>query len=364
VGTRGHVIPHMFHCLLVHLGQVGPSPLLRRWLWVHLLTFVPDFSYKRVVDLKHAFFRSAEYQNSLHARSLMITGVQRQYQTDEGLQGLLSGLAIPYPTTAVHIGRRVGQLPELVESHNDAVRELEQILTTYTKGGQLGAKRPTKTVGGFLGMGGKKVDAIDYMTAKIKRLEEMVQQHRDTITDKKSEPYGFASFAAVPYAHVVGKRLQAKRIKGCEFSMAPLPSDIIWRNLSKSHESKFWKKTVIAILLVALCGLYTIPLVAVSFLANLAAITQYVGFLNTWSVKSEWSFSAFVGIAPPILSALLQLLLPFIMRKLMRKRGLVTKTQVDRSVLAKYWAFLIITQLIIFSLLGVVFNLITELVIE
>jgi len=321
-------------------------------------------SYKRVVDLKHAYFRSKEYQNSLHARSLMITGVQRQYQTDEGLQGLLSGLSIPYPTTAVHIGRRVGQLPEIVESHNDAVRELEQILTTYTKGGKLGPKRPTKRVGGFLGMGGKKVDAIDYMTAKIKRLEDMVQQHRDTITDKKSEPYGFASFAAVPYAHVVGKKLQSKRIKGCEFALAPLPSDIIWRNLAKSHESKFWKKTLIAVLLVALCGLYTIPLVAVSFLANLAAITQYVPFLNTWSVKSEWSFSAFVGIAPPILSALLQLLLPFIMRKLMRKRGLITKTQVDRSVLAKYWAFLIITQLIIFSLLGVVFNLITELVIE
>lgn len=355
------------------LSTLTISNVRGTFLWAHvamsyLICFLAFwfiwFNYKRVVDLKHAYFRSKEYQNSLHARSLMITGVQRQYQTDEGLQGLLAGLNIPYPTSAVHIGRRVGQLPELVDAHNDAVRELEQILTTYTKGGKLGPKRPTKTIGGFLGIGGKKVDAIEYMTAKIKRLEDMVQQHRDTITDKKSEPYGFASFAAVPYAHVVGKKLQSKRIKGCEFSLAPLPSDIIWRNLARSHQSKFWKKFLIAILLVALCGLYTIPLVAVSFLANLAAITQYVGFLNAWSVNSEWSFSAFVGIAPPLLSALLQLLLPFIMRKLIRKRGLITKNQVDRSVLAKYWAFLIITQLIIFSLLGVVFNLITELVIE
>lgn len=121
---------------------------------------------------------------------------------------------------------------------------------------------------------------------------------------------------------------------------------------------------VIAIFLIALCGLYTIPLVAVSFLANLPAITQYVGFLNVWSNESEWTFSAFVGVAPPLLSAILQLLLPVIMRKLTKKQGLLTKNQVNRTVMARYWAFLIITQLIIFSLLGVVFNLITELVIE
>lgn len=155
---------------------------------------------------------------------LQITGVSRQYQSDEGLQSLLLGLNVPYPTTAVHIGRRVGHLTELVEAHNDAVRELEQVLTTYTKDGKLASKRPTKTIGGFMGCGGQKVDTIDYMTAKIKRLEDQVEGMRDTISDKKSEPYGFASFSAVPYAHVVARKLQKKRVKGCEFSLAPLPA--------------------------------------------------------------------------------------------------------------------------------------------
>ena len=90
------------------------------------------------------------------------------------------------------------------------------------------------------------------------------------------------------------------------------------------------------------------------------AITQYVGFLDRWSINSQWSFSAFVGIAPPLLSAILQLVLPIIMRSLTSRQGLLTRNQVDRTVLARYWAFLIITQLFIFSLLGVVFNLITE----
>lgn len=184
----------------------------------------PSSSYKTVVTLRHAYFRSKDYCNSLHARSIMITGIQRQYQSDEGVLSLLTSLNVPYPTTSVHIGRKVGQLAELVEAHNDAVRELEKVLTTYTKNGQLGSKRPTMQVGGFMGIGGQKVDTIDYMTAKIKRFEDKVEQTRDTISDKKSEPYGFASFQAVPYAHVVAKRLQDKKVKGCKFSLAPLPS--------------------------------------------------------------------------------------------------------------------------------------------
>lgn len=137
---------------------------------------------------------------------------------------MLSALGIPYPTTAVHIGRRVGHLPELVEEHNNAVRELEQVLTTYTKGGKLASKRPTMKIGSFMGCGGRRVDTIDHMSARIKLLEDRVNQARETITDRKSEPYGFASFSAVPYAHVVARRLRQKKIKGSTFSLAPLPS--------------------------------------------------------------------------------------------------------------------------------------------
>jgi hypothetical protein len=252
----------------------------------------------------------------------------------------------------------------MVDAHNDAVRELEQVLTTYTKDGRLAKKRPTMRIGGFLGMGGKRVDTIEYMTAKIKRLEQQVEQMRDSISDRKSETYGFASFSAVPYAHVVAKRLRGKTVQGCAFTLAPLPSDIIWPNLAKNHRSKLLARFFIFIFLVFFCGLYVIPLVAVSFLANLAAISQYVSFINSWSNRSSWSFSAVVGIAPPLLSALLQLVLPVVMRALTKRQGLLTENQVDRHVLARYFAFLVITQLIIFSLLGVVFNLITELVIE
>lgn len=108
--------------------------------------------------------------------------------SDPGLQTLLSQLQIPYPTTAVHIGRRVGALPFLIERHNQTVRELEQVLATYLKNGKISPNRPKLRIGAnFLGCGGRQVDAIDFYTAKIKRLELKIISTREAIMDRKPE---------------------------------------------------------------------------------------------------------------------------------------------------------------------------------
>lgn len=114
-----------------------------------------------MVQLRWQWFRSDEYQNTLHARSLLITNVKKVSQSDNGITALLASLQIPYPTTSVHIGRRVGQLPELIEKHNDTVRALEGVLGKFfrdaeksgsggnaEKGGAGQGKRPTMREGG------------------------------------------------------------------------------------------------------------------------------------------------------------------------------------------------------------------------
>jgi hypothetical protein len=112
---------------------------------------------------------------------------------------LLSQLQIPYPTTAVHIGRRVGMLAFLVERHNQTVRDLEQVLVTYLKGGKISSKRPMIRISkNFLGLGGRKVDAIDFYTAKIKQYELKIQAARDAISARKPEKYSCTSYDPFP----------------------------------------------------------------------------------------------------------------------------------------------------------------------
>ncbi|CAH7672629.1 hypothetical protein PPACK8108_LOCUS7443 [Phakopsora pachyrhizi] len=354
---------------MVTISQVRGSYLYVHVAYAYIATFVAIYiiyiNYKAVLRLRWQWFRSHEYQNALYARSLMMTHVGPKHMSDPGLQTLLTQLQIPYPTTAVHIGRRVGNLPTLIEKHNQTVRDLEQVLATYLKNGKISPKRPIAHIGSnFLGLGGKRVDAIDYYTAKIKALELRIQSAREAIMDRKPENYGFASFAAVSYAHIVAKKLGSKRIKGVAFSLAPAPHDIIWENLTKSDAVVFRQRVIGEALLTAIATVYIIPLVALALLANLASLSQYVAFLANWSNASPLTFAAVAGILPPLLSTLLQLALPMIMRALTKFQAATTHHKLDRAVLSRYFSFLAVTQFLIFSLLGVVFSTVAEVVVE
>lgn len=206
----------------------------------------------------------------------MIQHVPKNFRTDGDLQSLFE---TRYPATSVQIGRQVGNLPELVQRHNEAVCQLESYLVMYLKDGKIGKKRPTIRRGGFMGIGGKKLDAIDHWTyvplarsgswsntyaimggsSAVKSAEEAVEKARSEIDFRKAENYGtlmsecnppgvfdhsccvgFASMGAVAHAHIVAKMLEGKPQRGAEISLAPNPKDIV-RPLAGMHAIKSTK---------------------------------------------------------------------------------------------------------------------------
>ncbi|KAG6335495.1 hypothetical protein ID866_3602 [Astraeus odoratus] len=312
-------------------------------------------NWKVVLRLRQDWFRSPEYMQSFYARTLAIMHVPKKYQSDEGIRQIFDTVQVPYPTTSVHIGRKVGRLPELIEYHNTTVRELEQVLVTYLKGGRIAKERPTIRIGGFMGMGGVKKDAIDFYTAKLTRTEAAIEEYRQKIDTRQAETYGFASMAAVPYAHIVANMLRKKHPKGTDITLAPNPKDIIWANMHKSPAEIFQKRVIGFLLMVLVCFFNTIPLFLISILANLSSISAFVGFLNAWSNASPGSFAFVSGVLPPAISSLFGFFLPIVMRYLSRFQGALTHSRLDRAVVARYFAFLVISQLVIFTLIGVGF---------
>ncbi|KAG8986001.1 hypothetical protein FRB90_004283, partial [Tulasnella sp. 427] len=332
---------------LTDFGTLFQAFMVLGFVWWH---------WREMVRLRHQWFRSPEYNRSFYARTLMITHVPKQIQSDEGLKSLLQSIKMPYETTAVHIGRRVGTLPAMIEAHNETVRELEQVLVRYLKGGKIGKTRPTITIGGFLGFGGEKKDAIDLYTAKLTKSEKAVEDWRAGIDRSKAENYGFASLAAVPYAHIAARLLAGKSPRGTVITLAPNPKDIIWKNLTKGDVVLAKNRTIGWFILAFVCFFNTLPLLIIQLIANIAALSQYVDWLNEWLVKSPTTFQLASGVLPPIVSALFGYVLPIIMRKLSEYQGALTQSRLDRAVVARYFAFLIISQLFIFSLIGVGFS--------
>ncbi|GAA96278.1 uncharacterized protein L969DRAFT_43529 [Mixia osmundae IAM 14324] len=337
---------------------------------LYLITLIVAFflwrNFAAMCELRWEYFRGEEYQHSVNSRSVMITQIPKKLQSDAGVRDIITERCnIEYPTTDIAIGRRVGHLPELIRRHNNAVKALEEAFARYSKNfPKVPAQRPRTKVGSRLGMGGNTVDTFEFLLQKVEMYKQKIELERANIRTKKAENYGFASFQSPPYAHIVAERLEGHKAQGAEIELAPLPEDIIWENVVKGNANRGFAKFWIGLGLALVMVVYTIPLVAVSFLANLTSVAQYVNFLERWSTSSPASFAAVTGILPPVLSLLLQAFLPSIIRVFARKQGALTHTQLDRDVLGWYFGFTFATNVIIFSLIGVAFTFITEVVIE
>ena len=79
-------------------------------------------------------------------------------------------------------------------------------------------------------------------------------------------------------------------------------------------------------------------------------------FLANLQSSSKDSFTLISGVLPPAVSALFGWILPQVMRWLSKYQGAITRSRLDRAVVARYFAFLLISQLFIFTLIGVIFS--------
>jgi calcium permeable stress-gated cation channel len=128
-------------------------------------------------------------------------------------------------------------------------------------------------------------------------------------------------------------------------------------------------------LLALVCFFNTVPLFVISVLANISAVsnplfsvscepprltnpqlTGIVGFLKDWQNASKTTFAIVSGVLPPAVSAMFGYFLPLVMRWLSQYQGALTHSALDRAVVARYFFFLVISQLIIFTLIGVGFS--------
>ncbi|ODO05881.1 hypothetical protein I350_04942 [Cryptococcus amylolentus CBS 6273] len=334
-------------------------------------------NWQQMVILRTRWFRSPAYQTKIYSRTLMVSHVRKDFRSDAGLLSLMGllkvdGIKIGPQIEATCIGRRLQDFPEMVEKHNDAVKDLEKHLVKYLKNGQVGTKRPTVRKGGFLGLLGDKIDAkraaIDSLIRK-ERHARKAKGGKGVVSRVEGENYGFVTFKTIAEAHRIARahRGKLKELFGASLQLAPMPHDIVWENISKEPAELGTRRTFGWGLIAIICFFNTIPLLVVSLLANLSALTVYVTFLESWKDAGNWgnwTFSLVSGILPSAVAAIFGYLLPLVIRRVSRYQGAPTRSRLDRAVVARYFFFMIISNLFIFSLLGVVYAAIARVVVQ
>ena len=344
-------------------------------LWTHvvsayLINIVVTFflwrNYIAVTRLRKQYLASAEYRMSLHSRTLMITEIPKPRRTDEGILRLLDNFgksaAFPRPV----IGRDVKELPDLIEEHGETVRKLESVLSKYLKHpANLPSARPTISPSKKFRRDNavSKVDAIDYLTDRIRELEGEIIHVRDSIDKRNSMPYGFATYGEMEEAHTVALETKKQHPQGTTIRMAPRPNDLIWPNLPLSKKARRWKRFMVTVWISLLTVVWIAPsaLIAIflSNLSNLALVWR--GFRENFN-RNPKTWSAVQGIASPALMSLVYLILPIFFRRLFMRAGDTTKTARERHVTTKLYAFFVFNNLIIFSSFAMVWAFVAAVI--
>ena len=254
------------------------------------------------------------------------------------------------------IGRNVKDLPKLIKAHEKSVRHLEKHLAEYLRNpDQLPANRPTRKVAkdDAARAGQGKVDAIDYLTDRIARLESEIKQIRESVDMRNPMSYGFASYAHIEDAHSVAHASRKKGPAGSDIYLAPKPHDLLWQNLPMSREKRrtraFWDGLWVVLFTIA----FIIPnILTAAFLSDFSHLGLVWPAFRTNLQAHPQGWAIAQGIIAPLVQTLMYMGVPVVFRRLFTHSGDVSKTSRERHVTARLYSFFVFNNLLVFSIFG------------
>lgn len=323
-------------------------------------------NYRHILRLRRAYLQSPDYQHSLHARTLLLTDIPSALRSDDGIVQITERVKSTGDVPRAAIARNVRDLPQLIEEHDKAVRELEKVLAMYLKNpNRLPAKRPTckASKGDKSYRQGQEVDAIEYLTARIKELEAQVKEVRLSVDKRNPMAYGFASYNGIPVAHSVAYAARKGGPDKTVVELAPKPQDLIWKNLAMSKQQRRSRNFVNNLWVVLLTVAWIVPNILIAvFLSNLSNLGQVWPSFRPTLYAHPKTWGVVQGVVSPAITTAFYFFLPAIFRKLVTRAGDLTRTSRERHVLDKLFSFFIFNNLVVFSLFSAIWAFVATII--
>ena len=373
IGNEKSLVPrgqNRFFTLMTPLAVFKHPPLWTHVFSAYLIDIIICFflwqNYGAITRLRRHYFESTDYLQSLHSRTLMFIDIPPASRTDQGIMDIADGIQHTAGVPRAAIGRNVRELPDLIEQHEAAIRNLESVLAKYLKNPEkLPAKRPMMKPSDKYrkSNGNRRVDAIDYLKDRIHELETDIAFVREGVDKRNPMPYGFISYERIEEAHTVAYAARKKQPQGVTIRLAPRPNDLIWQNLPLSKKSKGWKRFTNNMWVALLTFLWIAPnaLIAI-FLANLSNLGMLWPAFQKSLYAHPRSWALVQGIAAPALLSLIYVVLPIIFRRISIRAGDITKTSRERHVTTKLYAFFVFNNLLVFSIFGLLWQYVATVV--
>lgn len=310
--------------------KANPAYLWANFVFVYVFTglvyyFLWDQT-QEVVQVRQQYLGN---QSTVTNRTIKLSGIPENLRSEGTLKEYLEKLGIG-KVENITICRQWKELDLLLDKRQNMLRKLEEAHTVH----HTAKKRPrdlsilqaeqaesmpsdeeaqplvggtprrprssgrpqiTKRYGRFK-LKSKRVDAIDYFTAKLQKLDDKITEARRK--EYRPTPFAFVTLDSVAAAQIAMQTLLDPTPGALIARQAPYPSDINWHNVYLSRTARLWRGWSISIAVTLLSVFWLIPVAALA------------GLWNMEEIRRVWPALADILEANEILSSLVQSFLP------------------------------------------------------
>ncbi|KAF8320384.1 DUF221-domain-containing protein [Clavulina sp. PMI_390] len=247
---------------------------------------------------------------------------------------------------------------------------------------------------------GKKVDTIDWCRDEIVRLNgeveekqracqtELANENSPIVTKRAKtliggskaaeaaaaeeeehdqEHYPRMNSAFIEFDNQVGAHVAAQVLAHHEpYRMAArytdmAPEDVIWSNLNLNpYEAKI-RKAISWAATMALVLLWAFPVAFVGAVSNVSALCVKFSWLHWICTLPSVVVGIISGLLPPVMLAVLMMLLPIVLRLLAKFEGIPSRSRVELSLMSRFFIFQVIHSFLIVSLSSGIINALAPL---
>ncbi|XP_022720647.1 calcium permeable stress-gated cation channel 1-like isoform X2 [Durio zibethinus] len=228
------------------------------------------------------------------------------------------------------------KLAKLVEKRKSKLNWLDYYQLKFSRNN---AKRPFMKTG-FLGLWGKRVDAIDDYISEIEKLSKEIAEERERVTKGPESimSAAFVSFKSRWGAAVCAQTQQSRNPTLWLTEWAPEPCDVYWQNLAIPYVSLAVRRLIMAVAFVFLTLFFMIPIASVQALASIEGLERAAPFLKPL-IEIKFVKSVIQGFLPGIVLKLFLSFLPTILMIMSKFEGCTSLSSLERRAATRYYLF-------------------------
>ncbi|PYI03816.1 glycogen debranching enzyme [Aspergillus sclerotiicarbonarius CBS 121057] len=196
----------------------------------------------------------------------------------------------------------------------------------------------------------KNVDAIDYYEEKLRRLDEEIQVARQ----KEYPPteVAFVTMESIAASQMVVQAILDPHPMQLLARLAPAPADVVWKNTYLPRSRRMMQSWFITVVIGFLTVFWSVLLIPVAYLLEYETLHKVFPQLADALVRNPLAKSLVQTGLPTLVLSLLTVAVPYIYNWLSNQQGMMSRGDVELSVISKTFFFSFFNLFLVFTVFG------------